>query len=671
MDKIKKQIDELKDLLNQWNYEYYAQNNPSVDDAIYDSTMQKLLALEKEYPQFKTIDSPTQRVGGFINEKFAKIKHFNPMLSLDNIFDYDGLVKFVNTIKQELTTEFDFVVEPKIDGLSISVVYENAKLKYAATRGDGIVGEDVTANILTIKDIPPFISEQYKDEIVEVRGEVYLSKADFEKLNSELDKKFANCRNAAAGTLRNLDSSITAKRNLRAFMYYIPEAKKLNLHTQQACIDWLAQNKFPISPIIKTKKSVDDIWSYMNEITTIRPSLAYDIDGIVIKLNQINQYDNVGYTSKFPKWAIAYKFPAQIVSTKLIGIDVNVGRTGKITYTAQLEPVSLDGSIIQAATLHNYDFITSKNIKINNYVKIYKAGDVIPYVFDVDNDKPQTDLITFNKPTQCPSCHSDLVSYDGIVDLFCTNPACHEKIKRNIEYFVSRDVMNIDGVSYNIIDKLYETQFIQSEWDLYDLYKHKDAIMKAKLKIKDKLFNNFIKAIDQSKHNSLERLICALAIKNIGINTAKIIAKHFRTYENFMHASYEELLNINIIGEKTAKEIVDFFSSEKAQTIYKRINEIGLNKEYLTATMDNFDQYLSASQREENQKYHDKTFVITGTFSISRNTIKQILEDIYHCKVTNSVTKNTDFLLAGEDGGSKLDKAQALNITIINEEFWN
>ncbi len=670
MEDIKKQIEALKQQLNQWNYEYYAQNNPSVDDAVYDTTMQKLIALEKGYPEYKTPDSPTQRVGGFVNDKFQKIKHFNPMLSLDNIFDYDGLVKFVNTIDQELTTDYDFVVEPKIDGLSISVVYENCKLKYAATRGDGVTGEDVTANVLTIKDIPLFISEEYKDQIVEVRGEVYLAKADFEKINSELDKKFANCRNAAAGTLRNLDTSITAKRNLRAFMYYIPESKQLGLNTQQECIDWLHKNKFVVSPIIKHKKTVDDIWNYIQEITSIRSTLEYDIDGIVIKLNQINQYDNVGYTSKFPKWAIAYKFPAQIVSTKLLDIDVNVGRTGKITYTAKLEPVSLDGSIISAATLHNYDFITSKNIKINDYVKIYKAGDVIPYVFDVDSDKPQQDLIEFNKPTECPSCHSKLVSYEGIVDLFCTNEECPEKIKRNIEYFVSRDVMNIDGVSYAIIDKLYQNNIIKSEWDLYDIAKHKETIFSLRLNIKDKMFNNMLTAIEKSKSNSLERLICALAIKNIGINTAKIIAKHFKTYENFMQASYEELLTINIIGEKTAKEIVEFFHSDKAKEIYERINTIGLNKSYVVEGMDNYEHYLNIAQQESNQRYYNKTMVITGTFSMNRNQIKQILEDIYHCKVTNSVTKNTDYLLAGEDGGSKLDKAKSLNVPIISEEFW-
>ncbi len=670
MDNIKKEIESLKNQLNEWNYEYYAKNNPSVSDAVYDNTMQRLIALENEYPQFKTKDSPTQRVGGYVSDKFNKIKHFNPMLSLDNIFDYQGLEKFVKTIDDELNTQYDFVVEPKIDGLSISVVYENCKLKYAATRGDGVTGEDVTANVLTIKDIPLFISEEYKDQIVEVRGEVYLSKSDFEKINAGLDKKFANCRNAAAGSLRNLDSKITAQRNLRAFMYYIPEAKKMGLQTQQECIDWLNKNNFIVSPIIKHKSNVDEIWKYIEEITKIRDSLEYDIDGIVIKLNQINQYDNVGYTSKFPKWAIAYKFPAQIVSTKLLDVFVNVGRTGKITYTAELEPIALDGSIISAASLHNYDFITSKNIMINNYVKIYKAGDVIPYVFDVDNSKPRENLKKFEKPTQCPSCHGPLTTYEGIVDLFCENPHCKEKIKRNIEYFVSRDVMGIDGVSYAIIDKLYETNLIQSEWDLYNLKDRKEEVLALDLKIKDKMFNNIVTAIEKSKSNSLERLICALGIKNIGINTAKIIAKHYKTYENFMNATYEDLITINIIGEKTASEIVEFFASDKAKEIYSRINAIGINKEYIVSGIDNYDQYLEVSKNEANQKYFNKTFVITGTFSMNRNLIKHILEDIYHAKVTNSVTKKTDYLLAGEDGGSKLDKAKELSVPIIEQEFW-
>lgn len=669
---IKLRIKQLTDNLNQWNYEYYAQNNPSVDDAVYDNCLKELKELEDQYPEYKIIDSPTQRVGGYISEKFEKIKHLNPMLSLDNIFDYQGLVKFNKTISESITDNyFNYVIEPKIDGLSISVIYENSKLKYACTRGDGITGEIVTPNVLTIKDIPLYISEKYKDQIIEVRGEIYISKKDFELLNNGLDKKFANPRNAASGSLRNLDSSITASRNLKAFMYNIPEATKIGLNNQSEVIEWLKENKFKTSELIKQANNVDEIWNYINEIANIRNNLQYDIDGIVIKLNQINQYDNVGFTSKFPKWAIAYKFPAEIATTKLLDIFVDVGRTGKITYTAKLEPVKLSGSMISAATLHNYDFIKDKNIKINSYVKIYKAGEIIPYVFDIDPNKSnQNELINFVKPEYCPYCKSKLVQEVDIVDLFCVNEQCDQKIKRQIEYFVSRDVMNIDGISYAIIEKLYDNKLIGNEWDLYELINKKELIINMDLKIKDKMYENIIQSILKSKNNSLERLISSLAIKNIGSNTAKIIAKHFKTYESFMQANYEQLLSINIIGEKTANEIISFFKSDRAKYIYEKINYYQINKAFIPEKFANYDLYQANSLLEKNQIYKNKNFVITGTFSINRNLIKQILEEIYECKVTNSVTKKTDFLLAGSDGGSKLEKAKLLNITIVEEEFW-
>ena len=669
---IKLRIKQLTDDLNKWNYEYYAQNNPSVDDAVYDSCLKELKELEEQYPEYKIANSPTQRVGGYISEKFEKIKHLNPMLSLDNIFDYQGLVKFNKTISESITdNSFNYVIEPKIDGLSISVIYENSKLKYACTRGDGVTGEIVTPNVLTIKDIPLYISEKYKDQIIEVRGEIYISKKDFELLNNGLDKKFANPRNAASGSLRNLDSSITASRNLKAFMYNIPEATKIGLNNQSEVIEWLKQNKFKTSELIKQVSNVDEAWNYINEVSNIRNNLEYDIDGIVIKLNQINQYDNVGFTTKFPKWAIAYKFPAEIATTKLLDIFVDVGRTGKITYTAKLEPVKLSGSMISAATLHNYDFIKDKNIKINSYVKIYKAGEIIPYVFDIDPSKSNpNELLNFEKPEYCPYCKSKLVQEAEIVDLFCVNEQCDQKIKRQIEYFVSRDVMNIDGISYAIIEKLYDNKLISNEWDLYELINKKELIINMDLKIKDKMYENIIQSISKSKNNSLERLISSLAIKNIGSNTAKIIAKHFKTYEAFMHASYEQLLSINIIGEKTANEIISFFKSDRAKYIYEKINYYQINKAFIPEKFANYDLYQANSLLEKNQIYKNKNFVITGTFSINRNLIKQILEEIYECKVTNSVTKKTDFLLAGSDGGSKLEKAKQLNIIIIEEEFW-
>lgn len=671
MDDIKQKIQLLTKKINQWNYEYYVEDNPSVDDATYDQSMLELKTLEKQYPQFRLIDSPTQRVGGFVSDKFIKVRHETPMLSLDNIYDYEGLKKFVYDINEQLNIDHNFVVEPKIDGLSIAVVYENSELKYAVTRGDGEEGEDVTANVLTIKDIPRYLDKKYQNQRIEVRGEVYISKEQFNILNQSLDKKFANPRNAAAGSLRNLDSKITASRNLQSFMYFIPNAQQLDIKLQSSCIAWLKQQHFHVSELIKELKTVDEIWNYIEWIAQQRDNISYDIDGIVIKLNNINQYENIGYTAKFPKWAIAYKFPAQIKSTKIIGIDVNVGRTGKITYTARLEPIELCGSIISAATLHNYEFIKQKNIAINAYVKIYKAGDVIPYVFELDNQIKQEDLIPFQKPTNCPSCGQSLTSYEDIVDLFCTNKNCPEKIKRNIEYFVSRDVMNIDGISYAIIDKLYDHHLIENEWDLYELKNKKDLILELDLKIKDKMFEKIINAIEQSKQNSLENLITAFAIKNIGFTTAKVLAKTFKSLANFKQATYENLIKINIIGEKTAKDILDYINSNAFKKAEEAIKKYHLNDKYIVTNFDNYEHYLVRANAAENLQFHNKSFVITGTFSINRNIIKQILEDIYQAKVTNTVTKKTDFLLAGNDAGSKLDKAKALNINIIDKEFWN
>lgn len=671
MDKtiIKNKMQELTKLLDQWNYEYYALSQPTVSDQEYDKTMRELIALEQEYPEEKIPNSPSSRVGGIVASKYNKINHRYPMLSLGNAFDFEDIQKFYDDVADEIEDQFDFVIEPKIDGLSVSVVYENCKLKYAVTRGDGTVGEDVTANILTIKDIPLYINKQYKDQTIEVRGEVYMETDDFLTLNKNLEKKFANPRNAAAGSLRNLDSSIAAERNLKAFMYYIPNCKAIGLTTQYACIQWLKQNNFKTSDLICVVDSQEALWKNIEHITTIRKTIAYEIDGIVIKLNQIRYYENLGSTSKFPKWAIAYKFPASIVSTKLLSIEATVGRTGKINYIAHLQPVFLDGSTIGAATLHNHEFIQSKHICLNSYVLIYKAGDVIPYVYDIDNSKDDHDIIPYEIPTNCPSCGSVLVQETGLVDKFCSNLACDERRKRQIEYFTSRDVMNIEGLSYAVISKFYEHHFIKDAWDLYELEQHKQKIFDLNINIKEKSFTNFINAINKSKGNSLERIITAFAIKNVGNNTAKMLAKNFVTIENLMNADYEELIKLHIIGEKTAHCVAGFFQNPNNQALITRIKSLGINTTYISNVGD-MTSFKQASTAEKNQAYLNKTFVITGSFSITREQITSILEDVYGCKVTNTVTKKTDYLLAGADGGSKLKRAKELNVPIIDHEFW-
>lgn len=671
LKEIEKRINKLINQLDLWNYEYYALANPGVEDSVFDKTMQELILLETTYPQFKTNTSPSLRVGGYISDKFKKIKHTIPMLSLGNAFDNYEINKFCNDVYKESSDEVNFVVEPKIDGLSISLIYENSKLTKAVTRGDGAVGEDVTTNVLTIKNIPLYISEQYKHMQIEIRGEIYISNEDFMELNKGLAKPFANPRNAAAGSIRNLDSTITASRNLKSFFYYIPNAKQMGLQTQFECIEWLKKNNFSVSDLITCVPDCEAIINQIEHITMIRNELPFDIDGIVIKLNQIKYYDNLGSTSKFPKWAIAYKFPANIASSKLLSIEPTVGRTGKIGYIAHIEPISLDGSIIQAASLHNYDFIKKKNIKINAYIKLYKAGDVIPYVLDVDNQKIVDDAYTYPFPTSCPSCGSQLVSSVELVDQFCKNPNCEEKILRQIEYFVSRDIMNIEGMSYSIIEKLHKIKVIKNEWDLFELYKYHNEIITSDINVRQKSFDNFIRSVEKAKNNSLERIVAALTIKGVGYNTSKLLAKKYKTIDNLLSVTYENLMENKVVGDKTAIEIVAFFTNPKNIELVNRIKSLGINTNYLTEELNNKNHMLEVAQKSENLKYHNSSFVISGSFSISRNLIVTILEDIYNCKITNTVTKKTNFLLLGADGGSKEKKAQDLKVPIISYEFWN
>ena len=670
MDKIKERIEELTKQIEQWNYEYYALDNPSVSDAIYDQAMQELIKLEKQYPQFKNSNSPTARVGGYVLDKFSKIKHLRPMLSLDNIFDKEGLVHFCSTINKVVNEDFNYVVEPKIDGLSISIIYENCKLKYACTRGDGEYGEDVTNNVLTIKEIPLYINQKYKDYLVEVRGEVYMSIDTLNRLNETNNKKFANCRNAAAGALRNLDSSITRKRNLQAFFYYV-FIDKLEISSHYESINWLKENNFPVAKEIIVANDEQAIWERIEEFSIIRDRLNYETDGIVIKVNQKKYYEEIGYTSKFPKWAIAYKFPAQVLSTKLLSITPTVGRTGKITYVANLEPIKLDGSIICAASLHNKEFILEKDIRINDYVNIFKAGDVIPYVSGVVFEKRTNNSIKYEPITHCPCCNSVLVDSEDKIDQFCLNKNCKERIIKHIEYFCSRDIMNIEGVSLSIVAKLYDNQIIKSIIDLYELKNKKQEVFLANINIKEKSFNNIVNAIEKSKQNSLERLIASFAIKGVGITISKILAKKYKNIDNLISASLEDLLSINIIGDKIATSIYNFFKDQDNIHYINLLKQHGLCMEYISSTnADDYQKYLACAQKQVNAKYHNKNFVITGTFSQPREIIKNILEEFYQAKVSNAVTKKTTYLLAGENGGSKLEKANSLGIEIINIEFW-
>lgn len=664
----KEEINKLKEDLNKWNYEYYVLDNPSVSDATYDKAMQRLIALENMFPELKTVDSPTARVGGFVSEKFQKIKHLRPMMSLSNAFNDNDLLKFDNDIKNVIgpNEKISYVVEPKIDGLSISLIYENSKLVRAVTRGDGIYGEDVTVNVLTIKSIPLYIPKEYSDQVVEVRGEVYMDKKDFEALNNSLDpsqKPFANPRNAAAGTLRNLDSSIAKQRNLKALFYYIPGYREMNFKTHYDSILWLRKNKFPTASTIKLVNNINEVISEVENYTKFRDDLDYQIDGVVIKVNEYNTYDEIGYTSKFPKWAIAYKFPAEIGLTEILSIVADVGRTGKITYVAEMAPISLDGSVVSKVTLNNADYIHLKDIRVHDWVYIYKAGDVIPYLDYVDLNKRPKNSQVFQEITHCPSCNSELVRLNGEVDQRCLNYNCPSQIMKRIDYFCSRDCMNIQGISLSVIEKLYLNGFLKDVTSLYSLKEHKEEVTSLDLKIKDKSFNNLIENIEKSKDNSLEKLLCGLGIRHLGKTTAKKIAIVFKTLDKLMKATKEELLVIDDVGEILANEIIDFFKNEYNLEIINKLKSFGLNTEF---RMD----LTGLENINIDEQYLNKTFVITGTFSIPRNEIKNILENVYHAKVVNTISKKVDYLLAGEAGGSKLEKATSLNIPIITNEFW-
>lgn len=667
LEKIKKEIEELREKIELWNYQYYILDEPSVSDAIYDRELQRLINLESQYPEFKSPNSPTNKVGGFVSDKFNKIKHITPMMSLSNAYNNEDLLKFDSDIRKEVhTKEISYVIEPKIDGLSISLVYENSKLVRAITRGDGKIGEDVTQNIWNIDNIPHFIDKKYSNFTIEIRGEVYMDKDDFIELNKRNHqqglKLFANPRNAAAGSLRNLDTNISKDRNLKVLFYYIPNFKELGINSHYDAIQWLISNHFPVSNHIYLVNNIKNVINKIEDFTNQRDSLEYQIDGIVVKVNDYSYYEDIGYTSKFPKWAIAYKFPAEIGITQVQDIVADVGRTGKITYVAKLNPISLDGSIISNVTLNNAEYITKKDIRIYDWVYIYKAGDVIPYLDFVDlNRRPENTKI-FKEILTCPSCGYKLIKINNEVDQRCINPNCEEQIIKQIDYYCSRDCMNIVGVSYKIIKKLYQNNIIHSIADLYTLEDKFEQISSLDLLIKQKSFNNMINSINQSKSNSLEKLLCSLGIRHLGKTTAKKIAQKFLTIDKIINANLEDFLEINDVGDVLANEIVSFFNNQKNIELINTLKQHNINMLYINV--------INPKLYNLENEYLEKTFVITGTFSIPREQIKEILENAYQARVVNTISKKVDYLLCGKEAGSKLTKAKELGISVIENEFW-
>ena len=652
----KKRIDELCDLLDRYNYEYYVLNQSSVEDSEYDNLMEELILLEKKYPQFKHKTSPTSRVGGQVVDSFKKITHQVSMLSLGDVFNYDELRDFDRKVKEAInTSDYQYVAELKIDGLAMSLVYENGELLYAATRGDGVTGEDVTSNVITIKSIP--LKIPYKEHL-EVRGEVYMPKASLENLNKELIKEgkqaFANCRNAAAGSIRNLDSSIAAKRKLDDFIYYLIGAEKLGCKTHDEALKKLEELGFRVNKIRKLCSNIYEVIQYIEEIAKIRDSLEYDIDGIVIKFNDLNKYEQIGYTAKTPKWAIAYKFPPKEAITKLIDIVLTVGRTGKITPNAILSPVRVAGSLIQRATLHNEDFIKEKNLMIGDYVSIRKAGDVIPEVVGPIKEKRDGSQKEFVMPDVCPICGEKLTKIDAMH--FCLNESC---LARNIEkliHFASKNEMDINGMGEKVVEQFFNQGFIKDIVDIYKLEQFKDDIINID-GWSNKSYENLIDGINKSKSNSLERLLFGLGIKEVGEKMAKTLAKIYKNIENLANASLDDLLAINDVGPVCAQNVYNYFRKDKNKELIQNLKDLGLNMNYLKN--DAFDT---------NNFFYNKKVVLTGTLSkYTRSEAGEILESL-GSKVQNSVSKVTDLVIYGVEAGSKLDKAKKFNVQTLNED---
>ena len=652
----KERIDELRSLLEKYNYEYYVNDNPSVSDAEYDRLMQELIALETRYPEYFSKLSPSQRVGGLVQKEFPEVIHKRMMLSLANAFNEDDLRDFDRKIREILHVDkVTYMAEMKIDGLGMSLVYANGELQYAATRGDGTKGEDVTSNVITINSIPTHIKEKGDFEI---RGEVYMPKKSLERLNKIQEEKgeklFANARNAAAGSIRNLDSSIAASRGLEAFWYYFVNAKDYDIRYHSDALDRADELGFRTNKERRLCNGIDEVLDYINEYTEKRGSLDYDIDGIVIKVDDMSLYDKCGYTAKTPRWAIAYKFPPEEVVTKLTDIIYTVGRTGKITPNAVLEPVRVAGSVVQRATLHNEDFVKDKGLMVNDYVVIRKAGDVIPEVVRPVLERRDGTQIPFEMIEKCPVCGAPLVRKDAMH--FCLNPDCDAKQIESIIHFASKDAMDIEGMGEKVVEQFFNQGFIHNVPDIYNLMDHRDDIISLD-GWQSKSIDKLIEAIDNSKANSLERLLFGLGIKEVGAKMAKTLSKKYQNLENLMNASLEELLEINDVGPVVATSIYNFFKDEKKMKIVNKLVALGLNTNFLGTTATAANNYFSG-----------KTVVLTGTLSsYGRKEATEILENL-GAKVTGSVSKATDCVVAGVEAGSKLDKAQALGITVLDEE---
>ncbi len=653
MKQKKEEIFKLVKLLNKYSYDYYVEDNPQVSDTEYDTLYKQLEKLEQEYPDLIQENSPTQRVGDVVLSEFEKVTHKVPMLSLSNTFSTEELKDFDNRIKKIIPNKsIEYICELKIDGLAISINYEDGKLVSAATRGDGTIGEDVTENIKTIFSIPKILKDI---KTFEVRGEVYLPKKSFNILNDERKANnevlFANPRNAAAGSLRQLDSKITAQRRLSAFIYSIVGDN--SIESQKQALETAKELDLPVNDNFKLCKNIDEVLNYIEYWDLNRKNLPYEIDGIVIKVNSYKLQEEIGYTQKSPRWATAFKFPEEELATKLLDVELSVGRTGIITPVAQLDPIVISGSTVSKASLHNKDVIEELDIHIGDMVIVKKAGEIIPKVVRVLKDLRIEDSKKYIMPNHCPSCNFEIVSRKDDPFIRCINPDCPDQNIRKIIHFASRDALNIEGLGDKVVATLYEQGIISHTIDLFSLEKEK---LVALDRMGEKSVDNLIKAIENSKNSSLDKVIYALGILNVGKKAAKILAEKYLNLTNLLTATVDELINLPDIGLITAESIIDYISNDTNIKFINDLISIGMNPQY------------EIQEIEENILFSGKTVVLTGKLAdLTRNEAKEYLEKL-GAKVTGSVTAKTDFVLAGEKAGSKLKKAEQLGIQVISEE---
>ncbi|PNZ70797.1 NAD-dependent DNA ligase LigA [Staphylococcus croceilyticus] len=656
MENIQQRVNELHDLLNQYSYEYYVQDNPSVPDSEYDKLLRELIDIEEAHPEYKTADSPTVRVGGEAQSSFEKVDHDTPMLSLGNAFNEDELRRFDARIREQIG-QVEYMCELKIDGLAVSLKYVDGRFVQGLTRGNGTTGEDITENLRTIHAIPLKIKEPLN---FEVRGEAYMPRSSFMALNEEKEKNeeqpFANPRNAAAGSLRQLDPKLAAKRKLSVFLYSVNDFTDFKATTQSGALDELDRLGFKTNHERERVADIEGVLEYIKKWTEQRENLPYDIDGIVIKVNDLEQQDEMGYTQKSPRWAIAYKFPAEEVITKLQDIELSIGRTGVVTPTAILDPVRVAGTTVSRASLHNEDLIKERDIRIGDSVVVKKAGDIIPEVVRSVIDRRPEDAVPYHMPTHCPSCGHELVRIEGEVALRCINPQCQAQLVEGLIHFVSRQAMNIDGLGTKIIQQLYHNHLIKDVADIF--YLTKDDLLPLE-RMGAKKVDNLLKAIEMSKSNSLEHLLFGLGIRHLGAKASQVLAEKYETMDRLLEVTEEELVSIHDIGDKLAQSVVTYLENEDIKELIEKLKHKNVNMKY---------KGVKSSEIEGHPDFKDKTIVLTGKLQqMTRKEATAWLE-MQGAKVTSSVTKSTDIVIAGEDAGSKLAKAEKFGTTVWTED---